>query len=299
LPAPLRLTPTLCAAALLVCEGAASGYVPSTTAKSLTRLRWFGSNCVMIRVSSLGSDDVTDGSAVQAAKRAMENWRKATSSCSFLQFQVLADSPTAVASFDKERGAVNENVIVWVEKGWSHDPQAAALTTVYFIEKEGAENDGQILDADIELNGERFRFATTGAADRTDVENTVTHELGHLMGLDHPCDDGARAPVPTDHTGAKIPSCFPAYKLTQWIKDTTMYNFADQGETKKRSPETDDIAGICQTYPLSSDPGTCGPPPDYRDDGGCAVASPLPSLRLGGPLWLLLLGLALLARRRA
>ena len=78
-----------------------------------------------------------------------------------------------------------------------------------------------------------------------------------------------------------------------------MYNFADPGETKKRSPETDDIAGICQTYPLANDPNTCAPPPDYRDGGGCALARPVPALHVGVPIWLLLLGLALLARRRA
>ncbi len=287
----------LLALTLLCGSGLAHAYVPSTTSKTQTRLRWFGSNCVIVRINSNGSDDVSDGSDVAAVKRALENWRKATASCSFLRFQLLDDSPTAAAAFDKN--AVNENVIAWVESGWKHDPQAAALTTVYFIEKEGAENDGQILDADIELNGERFHFATTGAADKTDVENTVTHELGHLMGLDHPCNDGSRTPAPMDHTGATIPSCFPAYKLTQWIKDATMYNFADPGEMKKRSPETDDIAGICQTYPLGSDPKTCGPPPDYRDDGGCAISAPAASrLHVGLPLWLLLLALALYARRR-
>jgi len=292
---PFSLKLVSAAAALTLLSLPALAYVPSTTSKTNTPLRWFGSNCVMIRINSTGSDDISDGSDVSAVKRSLDNWRKATSSCSFLRFQLLEDSPTAAAKFDKD--AVNENVIVWIEKDWSHDPQAAALTTVYFIEKEGAANDGQILDADIELNGERFRYATTGAADKTDVENTVTHELGHLMGLDHPCDDGSRVPTPKDNAGATIPSCFPAFKLEAWIKEVTMYNFADPGETKKRSPETDDIAGICQTYPIGSDPRTCGPPPDYRSNGGCAIADP-PRPHLGLPLWLLLLGIALLARRR-
>jgi hypothetical protein len=284
---------------LALAPSAASAYVPSTTAKTQKALRWLGSNCVQIRINAVGSDDIPDGSENAAARRAIDNWHKVIGSCSYLRFQVLEpDKPDAVAAFDKK--GPNENVIVWVESGWKHDAQAAALTTVFFIEKEGAANDGQILDADIELNGERFRFTTTGAADRTDVENTVTHELGHLAGLDHPCNDGSRTPIPKDNAGATIPSCFPALKLPAAMKETTMYNFADPGETKKRSPEADDIAGLCESYPLANDPKSCGPPDYSQDSGGCAIGEERRAAGATGAAlaWALVAAVLLAARRR-
>jgi hypothetical protein len=296
------LTRILLGGALLVLWApTGQAYVRSTTTKTLTRLGWIGSNCVFIRVNSAGSDDLTDGSAIRAAKQSMENWRLATSSCSYLRYQVLDDSASAVPGFNRD--GPNENVVYWVEKGWTHDPSAAALTTVYFVDADqpGNPRDGQILDADVEINGVRFHFATTGAPDKTDVENTVTHELGHLMGLDHPCDDGLRQPVPQDSNGQTIPRCSPASDLPQSLRDSTMYNFADPGETKKRSPEADDIQGICDAYPTGKDPGRCVVPDVSPAEHGCGM---VPAARGSGSRGVFFAalavmgGLALRGRRR-
>ena len=54
-----------------------------------------------------------------------------------------------------------------------------------------------------------------------DFENIATHELGHAMGMAHPAD-----------------SC----------TEETMYRFASSGETKKRTLNAGDIAGIKGLY---------------------------------------------------
>jgi hypothetical protein len=280
-------------AVLLAAPTAASAYVCSTTTKTEKCLRWMNTSCIYIHVNSNGSPDVPDGGAVTAAHASADAWRAAVASCSYISLLFVTDSGDAVAAFDKNGN--NENVIVWVTSGWVHDKQAAAITTVFFIEKEGDSRDGQILDADIELNNENFHFAVNGAPDRTDVENTVTHEMGHLFGIDHPCDDSTRVPVPKDNTGTTIPSCYPMYKLPQTMRDTTMFNFADPGETKKRTPEADDVLGVCTTYPKAMDPGTCVEP--STPDRGCSLglARPLP---LGVPVLLGVLLLGVIAIRR-
>jgi hypothetical protein len=300
------MTPRLvscCLAALLVAPAPAAAYVCSTTVKSAKCLRWMNTSCVYLHVNSSGSPDVTDGSAVTAVHSSAANWRAAVASCSFINMLFVADSPDAVAAFDQH--GTNENTVDWVSDKWStptsqggreHDAQAAAITTVFFIDAPGDARDGQILDADIELNNENFRFATTGAKDRTDVENTVTHEMGHLLGIDHPCDDGTRVPAPKDNTGATIPSCFPVYKLPQTMRDATMFNFADPGETKKRTPEADDVLGICTTYPKAMDPGVCAPA-SVRDQGCSLGSAGAPPLGLPALLGALLLGLIALRRR--
>jgi len=300
MPQPRVVAATLLAA--LVCVPAAGlAYVRSTTTNTAAPLIWMRSNCVHVRVNSKGSDDINDGSDVAAAKRSIDNWRKLIGACSYFKFVVLDDSPDAKPEFT--RSGVNENVIYWEENDWKHDRMAAAITTVFFLEKQGDERDGRILDADIELNGRWFHFSSAGTIHKTDVENTVTHELGHLMGLDHPCDDGARQPVPKDHTGATIPSCTTVLGSTSdpkyaAMRDTTMFNFADPGETKKRSPEADDVKGICEIYPTAQAPSACEPVSYDENNGGCDVGGsppPLASLLI----WALLLGLPLAARRRS
>lgn len=274
----------------------ADAYVPSTTKETGTKLRWMESNCIHIRVNSNGCKDINDNSEIAAAKRAMDNWLSRIQSCSYLKFAVLPDSPDAMPSFTKS--GTNENVIVWVNEGWKHEKMAAAITTVFFLEKQGNPLDGRILDADMEINDQWFTFATNGAQGKTDVENTITHELGHVMGLDHPCYD-TTLPRPVDDKGNPIPDCAAVigssradYKA---MREVTMYNYAEPGETKKRSPEEDDIRGICETYPIAQDPGICQPV-TYGDDGGCSVSS----VAFPGSLvlWLLLLLPPVLFRRR-
>ena len=66
-----------------------------------------------------------------------------------------------------------------------------------------------------------FNWGSTGEANKMDFENIATHELGHTVGLGHPSD-----------------GCI----------EETMFRFADFGETKKRTLNTGDIAGINALY---------------------------------------------------
>jgi hypothetical protein len=66
-----------------------------------------------------------------------------------------------------------------------------------------------------------FDWSSTGEAGKMDFENIATHELGHTVGLGHPDD-----------------SCV----------EETMYRFAGLGETKKRTLEAGDIAGVSGLY---------------------------------------------------
>ncbi|MCB9557321.1 MAG: hypothetical protein H6707_14535 [Deltaproteobacteria bacterium] len=262
------------------------GYVPSRTEESKTTMRWFGSNCIYIRPNSVGSSQITDGSEVVAIGSAMTDWEEATKSCSYMRFQRLDPSPDSLFGTDK-RGP-NEVAVVFVEGEWAvldqnneytRDPMANALTTISFIDNKDSDQDGRIIDADVELNGSSSRgtkFGTDGSAGKVDVENLVAHELGHVLGLDHTCFSGRGSQL--DGDGNPVPSCFskaaslnPA--LTKEQKDATMFFTATSGETKKRSPEPDDIDGICSTYPIAKDPGQCVQvdlTPGCAD--GCAVS---------------------------
>lgn len=80
-----------------------------------------------------------------------------------------------------------------------------------------------VTEADIKFNTKYFQWSTDGSADKYDVQNVATHELGHVLSL-------------LDLYGSSN-------------KEKTMYGNTYAGETKKRSLEQDDINGITYLYP--------------------------------------------------
>lgn len=193
--------------------------------------------------------------------------------CSDIDLPYMGEVPGVRAEL-VENGA-NVNAVVWVGTGWAYDAGAIAVTTTAYDRASGV-----VVDADIELNGQHFQF---GRADSSncrasdgfmDLRNTVTHEVGHVLGLDHPPNT-------------------PRYA------ESTMYASAPPCETKKRSLAADDREGICTIYPQGAATVQCFPPngPSFlqvdSDDGyGCR------SVGLGAPAWWVLAGLIFWRRRR-
>ena len=171
------------------------------------------------------SADIAADADTQAALTAsMTTWNAVT--CSYLK---LGDAGTITAApVGYVPGGPNYNAVKWIETSWPENRQAIAATLTTF------ECDtGKLVDADVLFNGEDFTFTVEPDLLPTaaDVENTMTHELGHLVGFDH-------SPDP----------------------QSTMYAEAPLGETIKRDLTADDAAGMCDVY-------TVGEEPDL--DGGC------------------------------
>lgn len=132
----------------------------------------------------------------------------------------------------------------WVERGYEADAMA---TTDAEFEVTGA--NWRIVEADILLNHRAFRWSTNldDVDDRRSIEVVVTHELGHLLGLAHSCDD----------VGA--PSCAES---DLW--STTM-NPSYRGSAQA-SLEADDVAGLCSIYPRDT---SCTSDAACRGDETC------------------------------
>lgn len=86
-------------------------------------------------------------------------------------------------------------------------------------------NSNLLDESNIFVNGVNYLWSTTSQSGRMDVQNNITHELGHALNLKDLYGD-------TD--GEK-----------------TMYGYSSAGEIKQRTIETEDIAGTVYLYPQS------------------------------------------------
>ncbi|MBI5480114.1 MAG: hypothetical protein HY906_14705 [Deltaproteobacteria bacterium] len=321
-----RLAVTVLVAGLgaLVAAASARAYVRSHTSKDNSPLAWRGS-CAYLIPDSAYTPDVSSDEVSAAIHDSVSTWN--STGCSY--FTLKIDPPEAGGDATMER-PVGKNFIVFRRDSWCppdptepcYDSSATALTTVFYIDKPGDPHNGQILDSDVELNNVDFAFTVdgtrppgSGSKTVADIQNTLTHELGHLLGLDHtcydgwnPCEAGGRCKannlacqteddcIPLDDHGQRIPRCSDV--LSTEVTDATMFNYAQALDTSKRSLSQDDVDGICGIYPVAQDPGSCSRV-DTSGADGCA-ASAGRATPGGGLLLLLALVAALfVARRRA
>lgn len=166
-----------------------------------------------------------------------------------------------------EEGRPNTNVVTW-SAVWGqdayHDPRAAAITVVTFGSRSAT-----ILDADTELNVRAlFPFSLDGGPGTTDLRTVMVHELGHTQGLAHSAD-----------------------------RNAVMWFTAGQGE-RRRTPNADDIAGLCAVYPPSR-AIRCDPEVRVESlEGAGASCAASPTRRRAGAAGLLAAGLVAAAARR-
>lgn len=183
---------------------------------------------------------------------------------------VLNEAPTPITTVGHEDGEhviIYRNAAEWSARGYSS--RAFALTEVDFVEQTG-----EIVGADMELNGGLGQFAdcpdvgcVPGA--QVDLANVVTHEAGHVIGLAH-----------------------------SEVADSTMFCDAQPFEVNKRDLHPDDHQAVCDIY--ATDAPTPTPNPGApssgggADDGGCTASG---GSQTGSAYPALLLLLALVAVR--
>ncbi|MDI7267400.1 MAG: FG-GAP-like repeat-containing protein, partial [Myxococcota bacterium] len=153
-----------------------------------------------------GCDDVGSDATEAAVRAAFDAWERVD--CCAVAFDYRGRTAlTAGAS----PGA---NVVSWSDT-WSADPMAMCIT---HLEYDG----GAIVEADIACNGAFIGGWGTGLAARVDIQSVLTHEVGHLFGLDHVSDPTA-----------------------------TMYHAYTLGTIDIRSLGEEDLAGCRALYPAS------------------------------------------------
>jgi hypothetical protein len=218
----------------------AAAFVCTRTPDFGPSVAWPRRDITLHRAGDGAEVDVDDFDEVIADAAAA--WTGVT--CSDLVVEAGRPTSRRLVGFDWHRGSddpANENLVVFRNDApadpldaWVHTLGALAITTVTFDSSTGV-----LVDADIEVNDTAFEFTTCNPEDADcvvefDLLNTLTHEVGHVVGLDHPLPQEPGA------------------------SEATMFASAPRADTAKRTLATDDEDGLCTIYPDDAVvPGEC------------------------------------------
>jgi hypothetical protein len=176
------------------------------------------SSCLTIGVHEGGSARHGIGfeQLKEATTAAFRVWTEASCAPGAPALAVEVVGPIPCDRAEYNQGAGNVNLVVFRDDVWPYPGAIDILgrTTVRFNPETGA-----LRDADIEINGTLGAVTLDGSGE-IDLSSVLTHEAGHVLGLDHSIFVGAtmRAGYTTD-------------------------------DTSLRSLTSDDESGICALFP--------------------------------------------------
>jgi hypothetical protein len=157
---------------------------------------------------------------VTAIAAAAATWANETTA-GILPFDGLAGEPLE-ADWDAPDGS---NEVVFGDLTEQYPGGGVIAVTIVWGVFGGPPSLRGIEEFDMVLDSANFDWSIGGSETTMDVQNIVTHELGHAVGLDDVYQS----------------SC----------SEVTMYGYSTEGETKKCDLEPADIAGLLTLYPLN------------------------------------------------
>jgi hypothetical protein len=225
-------------------------YVRTKTSEAQLPVFWnVPQQTVLVHVGDpppdIGAEEI-----LRATLAAASVWSHNTLLCTRVNLQIKA-----VEEENGQAGVDGVNRIVFRRDAWPYsDAAALALTSVF-----AHVPTGKILEADMEINAVGFTWADLVEGDSRptvhDLQNTLTHEFGHFIGLDHTCylarQNQEDRPRPVDIDGNEVPDCADA---PEEVRETIMFPSVAVGDTSRRALNPDEMRAACEIYPAFERP---------------------------------------------
>ena len=177
---------------------------------------------------AINADDapsLSEQEVIQAVKDAAAEWSGDLHGAN-TEFQYDGTSKRLGADLSDEAHLVS------FDTTWNQDPSLLAVTHVW------SNSNNEIVHFDIEINADDVYWSTTGDPNKHDLHNTMTHEFGHALGLEH--SDEANA---------------------------SMSSTTSLGELSKRDVHEDDIQGFVSLYPFQEGDDSVDPTNPNANEG--------------------------------
>lgn len=133
-----------------------------------------------------------------------------------------------------------QNTIAWT-RDWAKLGFPSGVPGNTDMQYRGHDDRWDIAEADVYLDASSYDWTTTAGED-TSVQAVLTHELGHALGLLHPCEPGGEDDAPA------------CERVSKEVEATAMYPYYSSSQT---ALSEDDSAGLCYLYPRT-EPCSCG-----------------------------------------
>jgi hypothetical protein len=185
-------------------------------------------NEINYHLNTSGYNELSEAEIEQAITGAADAWDAGQYNAG-LSFSYQGMTKTSGADFSDGEHTIS------FDDSWSEDPELLAITYVW------SNSNGEIIHFDIEINTDNVGWSVNGENGKHDLHNSMTHEFGHALGLEHSDDLEATMAPTTSH-----------------------------GETKKRDLNPDDAQGFVSLYPFDgdSDSNTNGSTNDNSNSNG-------------------------------
>jgi MYXO-CTERM domain-containing protein len=280
----------------------ARAYVRSLTDGGIPK--YWQTSCIPIAVYQNTFTDMTRDEVAKSIAAAAHTWSPTAVTCPdgdshpFLEIVPWIEPESTVPP---KPGYDGQNTLLFYTPIRPYPPPEESGITIGVLASTStwARADGHIVDVDVRVNAVDNFFANldpgnTGDNGQTtfDLQNAITHEFGHLIGLGHTCwNPFSDRDQPIDDQGVPAPYCTAA---PDELRETVMFAVIDGNrEITKRKLSADDIRAVCDVYPDEQDPHTCAI--NTPNDGcGCHAGA---GGAAGGGAWLALAGLILTFRR--